>query len=419
MEQNTILAQLLADGLGVSKGALRDLGAEGLITAQKILPILIGKVDETTQQIDDMQLTIGQSITLLRNQFTIFLGEGSKVIPINIAIANSIKTIANNLAAFLIPAFTLLATTTIPLLIGALRGLFAVLARNPFTLITTAIVSAGSALFAFREELMKTLGLMARTEIENLEQRIEEISSKLERATNIQMVGQAKRNNLSKEEQDNLRKELALLEKRLLMLKGTNNLVNQQEPSAFFESFTGAMKNYEDGIGDANSRIQKSFENTFKGIEKVFTNFFATGKIGIKDMVNVFISELAKLAAQAATAQLIGFIIGAAGTGRAPDPSLGTPVPPSNMAAKGGTVRPGSPFIVGEEGAELFVPGRVGTIVPNGAMTANQSQAPINVNFSISALDAEGIDEILVKKKNLLVSMMSQAMNQKGKTGLI
>jgi phage-related minor tail protein len=179
------------------------------------------------------------------------------------------------------------------------------------------------------------------------------------------------------------------------------------------------MKNYEDGIGDANSRIQKSFENTFKGIEKVFTNFFATGKIGIKDMVNVFISELAKLAAQAATAQLIGFIIGAAGTGRAPDPSLGTPVPPSNMAAKGGTVRPGSPFIVGEEGAELFVPGRVGTIVPNGAMTANQSQAPINVNFSISALDAEGIDEILVKKKNLLVSMMSQAMNQKGKTGLI
>ena len=195
--------------------------------------------------------------------------------------------------------------------------------------------------------------------------------------------------------------------------RGTKD-VNQ-----FFENFKGAVKNYEDGIGDANSRIQKSFETTFKGIEKVFANFFATGKIGIKDLVNVFIGELAKLAAQAATSQLIGFLIGAAGAGRAPDPSLGTPVPPANMAAKGGTVRPGSPFIVGEEGAELFVPGRVGTIVPNGAMTANQSQAPINVNFSISALDAEGIDEILVKKKNLLVSMMSQAMNQKGKTGLI
>lgn len=419
MEQNTILAQLLADGLGVSKGALRDLGAEGLITAQKILPILIGKVDETTKQIDDMQLTIGQSITLLRNQFTIFLGEGSKVIPINIAIANSIKTIADNLAAFLIPAFTLLATTTIPLLVGALRGLFAVLARNPFTLITTAIVSAGSALFAFREELMKSLGLMARGELETLERQIESLERQLTDGVKPLMDSYGRFIELSEEEQANLKKELELLKKRRDVILGTNNIVNQQEPSSFFESFTGAMKNYEDGIGDANSRIQKSFENTFKGIEKVFTNFFAEGKIGIKDMVNVFITELAKLAAQAATAQLIGFIIGAAGAGRAPDPSLGTPVPPANMAAKGGTVRPGSPFIVGEEGAELFVPGRVGTIVPNGAMTANQSQAPINVNFSISALDAEGIDELLVKKKNLLVSMMSQAMNQKGKTGLI
>lgn len=419
MEQNTILAQLLADGLGVSKGALRDLGAEGLITAQKILPILIGKVDETTQQIDDMQLTIGQSITLLRNQFTIFLGEGSKVIPINVAIANTIKTIANNLTAFLIPAFTLLATTTIPLLLGALKGLFAVLARNPFTLITTAIVSAGSALFAFREELMKTLGLMARGELETLERQIESLERQLADGLKPMIDGYGKFIELSEEEQANLKKELELLKKRRDVLLDTGNIVDQQEPSSFFESFTGAMKNYEDGIGDANSRIQKSFENTFKGIEKVFTNFFAEGKIGIKDMVNVFITELAKLAAQAATAQLIGFIIGAAGTGRAPDPSLGTPVPPSNMAAKGGTVRPGSPFIVGEEGAELFVPGRVGTIVPNGAMTANQSQAPINVNFSISALDADGIDDLLIKKKNLLVSMMSQAMNQKGKTGLI
>ena len=50
---------------------------------------------------------------------------------------------------------------------------------------------------------------------------------------------------------------------------------------------------------------------------------------------------------------------------------------------------------------------------------AEQSQQPLNVNFSISALDVEGIDELLIKKKNLLVSMMSQAMNQKGKTGLI
>ena len=46
--------------------------------------------------------------------------------------------------------------------------------------------------------------------------------------------------------------------------------------------------------------------------------------------------------------------------------------------ATGGSVRSGTPYIVGEQGAELFVPGRSGTIVPNnaiggGAVTVNQT----------------------------------------------
>ena len=45
--------------------------------------------------------------------------------------------------------------------------------------------------------------------------------------------------------------------------------------------------------------------------------------------------------------------------------------------------------------------------------------APINVSFNISAMDAEGLDKLLVKKKNLLVSVVSQAMNQRGKVGLV
>jgi hypothetical protein len=37
--------------------------------------------------------------------------------------------------------------------------------------------------------------------------------------------------------------------------------------------------------------------------------------------------------------------------------------------ASGGPVSGGSPYIVGEQGPELFVPGRSGTIVPNHAMS--------------------------------------------------
>lgn len=44
----------------------------------------------------------------------------------------------------------------------------------------------------------------------------------------------------------------------------------------------------------------------------------------------------------------------------------------------GGSVKGGSPYVVGEKGAELFIPGRSGTIVPNnaigsGAVTVNQT----------------------------------------------
>ena len=42
----------------------------------------------------------------------------------------------------------------------------------------------------------------------------------------------------------------------------------------------------------------------------------------------------------------------------------------------GGTVAAGSPYIVGERGPELFVPGASGSIVPNGAMGG----APVIVN---------------------------------------
>ena len=64
MEQNSALAELLAKGLGVSTGQLREMGAAGKITAENILPTLISATDETNKTIADMNMTIGQSISL-------------------------------------------------------------------------------------------------------------------------------------------------------------------------------------------------------------------------------------------------------------------------------------------------------------------------------------------------------------------
>ena len=76
--------------------------------------------------------------------------------------------------------------------------------------------------------------------------------------------------------------------------------------------------------------------------------------------------------------------------------------------AGGGPVQKGQPYIVGEAGSEMFVPSQNGTIVSNSDMKGQG----VTVNFNIDATDAEGFDELLVTRKNLIVSMVRQAVGQ-------
>jgi hypothetical protein len=62
--------------------------------------------------------------------------------------------------------------------------------------------------------------------------------------------------------------------------------------------------------------------------------------------------------------------------------------------AAGGSVSAGTPYVVGERGAELFVPSSSGTIVPNGGMGST-----INVTVN-GAIDAEGTARTIVDVLN-------------------
>ncbi len=53
--------------------------------------------------------------------------------------------------------------------------------------------------------------------------------------------------------------------------------------------------------------------------------------------------------------------------------------------ASGGPVTAGTPYIVGEEGPELFVPGRSGTIVPNGALSPGGRAVGGGVTINVTA----------------------------------
>ena len=63
--------------------------------------------------------------------------------------------------------------------------------------------------------------------------------------------------------------------------------------------------------------------------------------------------------------------------------------------ADGGSVTAGTPYVVGERGAELFVPKSSGTIVPNGAMGGSVINVTVN-----GAIDAEGTARTIVDVLN-------------------
>jgi len=67
-------------------------------------------------------------------------------------------------------------------------------------------------------------------------------------------------------------------------------------------------------------------------------------------------------------------------------PATPPPLPPLPGKALGGAVSAGRPYMVGERGPELFVPGAQGNIVPNNAM----SGANIVVNVDAKGTQAQG-----------------------------
>ena len=74
--------------------------------------------------------------------------------------------------------------------------------------------------------------------------------------------------------------------------------------------------------------------------------------------------------------------------------------------------------MVGEQGPELFVPGRSGAIVPNDALGGGgSSNDTFNVNFSINAVDTQTGIEFLMKNKQVLTSVIEQAYNKRGRRG--
>jgi hypothetical protein len=89
---------------------------------------------------------------------------------------------------------------------------------------------------------------------------------------------------------------------------------------------------------------------------------------------------------------------------------------PLKMFASGGSVRKGQPTIVGERGAELFVPNSTGQIQQNARGISSQGAT---VNFNINTVDARGFDELLTQSRGTITQLINQAVNERGAQSII
>ena len=83
---------------------------------------------------------------------------------------------------------------------------------------------------------------------------------------------------------------------------------------------------------------------------------------------------------------------------------------------KGGAVSKGKPVVVGESGAELFIPNQTGQITQSARGTGGGS---VNVNFSITTLDASGFQDMLIQNRGTISNIINQAVNERGSNNLV
>lgn len=182
------------------------------------------------------------------------------------------------------------------------------------------------------------------------------------------------------------------------ILEGGESITDQASPLA-------RMKQQ---LEDVRGNLETGIASSMKKFEDTLVDGLKNGKLAFKDFANFVVEQLLRIAIQKAIIAPItgGFedFLGSVFGGK----------------ALGGSVKPGTPYLVGESGRELFVPGEKGQIVSNNDLKQmGQAGAVPTVNFNISTVDAAGFDELLASRKGLITAIINNAMNSKGRMGVV
>lgn len=217
---------------------------------------------------------------------------------------------------------------------------------------------------------------------------------------------QAERDRLTIEyEMQKLRKDKVFDETQLLAIEERKaQLAKPVTGAEFIKQQVGSLSDELNKIIEVGNQVTVvaetvgvSFAESFKGVitgamsaQQALANFF-------QRIADSFLDMAAQIIAKMIQIQILNAALGIFGRGGAAGAVSSDPVSQflsgvAQYRAEGGSVMGGSPYIVGERGPELFVPGRSGTIVPNNQLGAGGATS-VTVNVDASGSNVEGNDQ--------------------------
>jgi len=434
MENNTILTKMLAEGLNMTIGELREFGHAGKLTAETVMPILIAGMKETNEQITKMPMTLGQAGVALRNNFQFIIGDVQKATNGFSTLSAAIGKVANNLDVLFIPALGAL-ILALPKVKAGILGINLALQANPFVRITTAVVAFISTLYLFRNEIVNGFRYIFQKSLPNiidgflikwktfqkmfsfgkkdkeLDAEISAIGNRIEERTNKVF------------EKIKVPSFMDILLGRDPNKKKESGGTGATPLTALQQFLMDAEKGYKDfftNIKTMQEEMQGVFQKSYDGLTKLTTDFLENGKASFKDFATSVVRELIRIAVQKLIIDKMfagfGSLFSSGGMSVA-DIKSNLNIPTSIPSGDGGGYTGMGARAGGVDGKGGFP----AILHPNETIidhTKGQGMGT-TVNFNISTVDAAGFDQLLASRKGLIRSMINNAMNNQGKMGVV
>jgi len=185
---------------------------------------------------------------------------------------------------------------------------------------------------------------------------------------------------------------------------GEGTVLKKTKEKTVWHKMKEGFKDYKDTVEKGSITIATITAKTMKSTEDAIVNMLTGVKTDFKALANSIAADLVRMQVRKNVTVPLSNWLGDMDFSKI----LGF--------AHGGRPPVGKPSIVGERGAELFVPDSAGTIIPNNQLGGGGQVINVTYSPQINALDPRTAATVIAQNAPTIVGVIRQAFNRNGRT---